>query len=154
MEGRRNGRFGIALALVAAFAADASHAATPLGSRPISGKGCRLTDVAANGRIAVVAFVGTAAIDPRRRCGASAAVRVGRTWAPAQTVAPRGASDLVAAVGANGDAAVAWYDDAGRLRVAVRPEAGPRFGAAEIPPGSRGATRSLRRRDPPGLAVD
>jgi len=36
----------------------------------------------------------------------------------------------------------------------VRPEAGPRFGAAEIPPGSRGATRSLRRRDPPGLAVD
>ena len=114
-------------ALVAAFAAAPSHAATPLGSRAISGKSCRLTDVAAYGRITVVAFVGTAAIDPDRRCGASAVVRVGTTWAPAQTVAPRGASDLVAAVGASGDAALAWYDDAGRLLVAVRPAAGPLF---------------------------
>ena len=96
--------------------------------------------MAANGWITVVAFVGTAAIDPRGRCGASAAVRVGTTWAPAQTVAPRGASDLVAAVGADGAAAVAWYDDAGSLRVAVRPATGPLFGAAEIPPGSRGAS--------------
>ena len=143
-----------ATALVAVFAAASSHAATPLGNRAISGKGCRVTDAAAYGRITVVVFVGTAAIDPDRRCGVSAAVRVGKTWAPAQTVAPRGASDLVAAVGASGDAAVAWYDDAGHLLVAVRPAAGPLFGAAEIPPGSRGASRNLRQRDPPGLAVD
>ena len=57
-------------------------------------------------------------------------------------------------MGAGGAAAVAWYDDAGSLRVAVRPATGPLFGAAEIPPGSRGAQRNLRERDPPGLAVD
>ncbi len=153
---RRRRRFGIALAATALVVASAaaSQAATPLGSRALSGNGCRLTDVAANGRIAVVAFVGNAATDPGRRCGASAAVRIGTTWVPAQTLAPRGATDLAAAVGANGDAAVAWYDDGGRLRVAVRPAAGPRFGAAEIPPGSRSAQRTLRQRDPPGLAVD
>lgn len=154
------GREGRGAALVVAVLAlalfpHAGYGAASFGTRVLSATPeCQLNDVAANGQVAVVALVGTAATDPRRRCPVSAAVRTVTTWAPAQTIAPRGNSDIAAAVGPNGDAALAWYDAGGRLQVAVRPAAGPRFATAENPPGSRSADRTLRRRDPPGLAVD
>ena len=84
-----------------------------------------------------------------------AIVRTGTRWGSAQTIAPGGTTtDVAAAVGRNGDAALAWYDGEGRLRIAARPAGGSLFGTPDAVPGSPSTRRTLRERDPPGLAVD
>jgi hypothetical protein len=150
---RRGGRFrGVvaAAAVVLALAPGAAEGAAPFGTQLIAAaSGCQVDDVAAGGQAFVVALVGVT-----DRCPVRAVVRSGTTWGPVQTIAPRGISDVVTAVGSNGDAAIAWYDAGGRLTVSVRGSGATQFGPAEIPAGSPVARRGPKDRDPPGLAVD